>query len=128
MDQIFIDHVIGNLKCYNTHSKFRNFAKEWSECVRNTNVRNTLLHLCDCQMLLEWRHYYPTILCDPWSSKSRFFLVYWLYFKSKFFSIIYAQATRMPPQDFPFWEKSLQGQIYKKKTVEVNNTVETTSY
>ena len=50
------------------------------------------------------------------------------YFKSNFFSIIYAQATRMPPQDFPFWEKSLQGQIYKKKTVEVNNTVETTSY
>ena len=34
----------------------------------------------------------------------------------------------MPPQDFPFWEKSLQGQIYKKKTVKVNNTVETTSY
>ena len=115
MDQIFIDHVIGNLKCYNTHSKFRNFAKEWSECVRNTNVRNTLLHLCDCQILLEWRHYYPTILCDPWSSKSRFFLVYWLYFKSKFFSIIYAQATRMPPRDFPFWEESLQGQIKKKK-------------
>ena len=66
-------------------------------------------------MLLEWRQYYPTILCGPWSSKSRFFLVYWLYFKSKFFSIIYAQATRMPPRDFPFWEKSLQGQIYKKK-------------
>ena len=39
MDQIFIDHVIGNLKCYNAHSKFRNVAKEWRECVRNTNVR-----------------------------------------------------------------------------------------
>ena len=85
-----------------------------------------ILTIVTCRRQQQKRHYYPTILCYPWSSKSRFFLVYWLYFKSKFFSIICVQATRMPPRDFPFWEKS-QGQILKKKTVEVNNTVKTTS-
>lgn len=51
----------------------------------------------------------------PDQANQDFFLVYWLYFKSKFFSIIYVQATRMPPRDFPFLEESLQGQIKKKK-------------
>lgn len=61
-----------------------------------------ILTILTCRPQQQKRHYYPTIPCGPWSSKSRFFLVYWLYFKSKFFSIIYTQATRMPPRDFPF--------------------------
>ena len=48
----------------------------------------------------------------PCSSKSRFFL-YWLYdciFQLQVLSLIYARVTRVPPQDFAFWAKSLRGQ------------------
>ena len=45
----------------------------------------------------------------PCSSKSRFFLAYWLYISTV---SIYAQITRVPPRDFAFWAKSIQGQLF----------------
>ena len=53
------------------------------------------------------RHRYLPIPHSPCSSKSRFFLAYWLYYilTVSTFLNIYARVTRMPPRDFAFWVK-----------------------
>ena len=38
-----------------------------------------------------------------------------VYFNCKYFSLIYARVTRVPPRDFAFWAKSLRGQSREYK-------------